>query len=490
MLPLLMKTKFTRYSFLVIFSSLIGASFYFLSSIWAFLFCLLCMFAMFQKLKFTQEPRFVFIIILAAMLTRIVLVLFHTLLCYGLNVFDIIADAANYTSYGIYIAEVITEKAIFRMPSVLIRWQELSGLIPGFGRYQTTGLAYLQAIAYSAFGYSVLGIKIFNATIGVVIGIMAYYFLKQRIGVCSSVTVLFLVLFYPTLIIWSITGLKDMIVIFITLLFLTNLGKMINGEMKLKDITVKTFILGLFIIFVYTLRERMVYLYFFVFILSLFITFFVKVSRYKKACIFFTITFCVFLLNQNGFFRVNLNKIFRNTMLAQVAQYHEKGKTSYKIYPDRFYSDKTVDSVLKQQPLTKTEAVIASIKGIVYFIFAPLPMHLRMSKFLVLIYPQSLFTLMLFPFMLAGAIWSLRFYTLPFTPLFIFMVVYIIAGGLMSGNIGTSFRHKDLIMPIYLMFSAMGISLLFGRDKVVSRKDDEISASHLPNSSDNQKVPT
>ena len=464
-----MKTKFISISILVLFSVLIGTSIFW-PSLWAFLFCFFCLLLIFHHLKRSHTPKSVYIFIIAAIIIRIILAIGNDVLSRSSNRFDLMGDASNYTSYGVYIAEILTDKAISRLPSVLIRWDELRGFLPPPGHYQTTGMAYLQAIAISAFGYSSLGIKIFNSTLGILVGVMAYCFLKRRIGVRNSIIALALILFYPSLIIWSVTGLKESLTIFITFFFLITLGKMINSEMKFKNIIIMIFLLTILILFAHTLRPQIIYLYLAVFILSLFIMIFLKVSRFKKASIISGIVLCMFLLNHQGFFRETFNKYSGSTINYQLGQYRVGAKTSYKIYPDRFYSSPR--SIIKQQPLTKKEVIITYTKATICFLFAPMPMHLNLSKFLVLVYPQSLFVMMLFPFMLVGIIWALRYHTLPFTPLFIFMVAYTSIVALMSGNMGTAFRHKDLIMPIYLIFSSIGIALVFGNKKPFASKNE------------------
>ena len=409
--------------------------------------------------------------IISAILIRVILAFMNDGVSYYFNIFDLMGDASKYTLYGVYIAEVLTDNVIRGMPTFL--WDVYHGTLPHPNLYQVTGMAYLQGIIFSAFGFSALGIKVFNATLGVLVGVVVYCFLRRRIDVHSSTIALFLILFYPSLIIWSSTGLKDLLAIFITLLFLIAIGKMINGEVRLKEVIIMIPILGLLMMVIYTLRPYLLFLYFSVIVFSLFIAIFLRVNRFKKAVILLGIFICIILLNHSCFFREEINKFFSNTInLQRGSLYHGGAKTAYKLYPDRFYTNEPVVSILKQQPLTISEAIITSTKASIYFMFAPLPIHLNLSKFLILVYPQSLFTLLLFPFMLIGTIRVLRFQPMPFIPLIIFMVGYVFFSSLVSGNIGTAFRHKDAIMPIYLVFSVIGMSLLFWKDKIISGKDD------------------
>lgn len=464
-----MKNKFIPLGILVLFSIFIGIFFYFIPSLWAFLFCFFCFLLVFRYLNTTHAPRVVYIMVISAILIRVILAFMNDLVSYYFNIFDLIGDADNYTLSGVYIAEVLTDNAIRGMPTYL--WGVYHGALPHPNIYQVTGLAYLQGIIFSAYGYSALGIKVFNSTLGVLIGVVVYCFLRRRIGVHSSTIALFLILFYPSLIIWSSTGLKDLLVIFITLLFLIAIGKMINGEVRLKGIIIMIPILGLFMMVIYTLRPFLLFLYITVIVFSLFIIFFLRLSGFKKAVILLGIFICIFLLNQKGFFRESINRFFSNTInLQRGFFYHGGARTAYKIYPDRFYTDEPVSSILKEHPLTISEAVLTLTKSSVNFMFSPLPMHLKLSKFLVLVYPQSLFTLLLFPFMLIGTIRILRFQPVPFIPFLLFMVGYVFLSSLISGNIGTAFRHKDTIIPIYMIFSVIGINLIFRIDKVMNGK--------------------
>lgn len=76
--------------------------------------------------------------------------------------------------------------------------------------------------------------------------------------------------------------------------------------------------------------------------------------------------------------------------------------------------------------------------------------------------PQTIVWYILIPFIIIGITVAIRFKIWQnfaiLTYLFIITSVY----ALVEGNVGSAFRHRDLVLPFYLIYAAVGIAKVFG----------------------------
>jgi hypothetical protein len=107
------------------------------------------------------------------------------------------------------------------------------------------------------------------------------------------------------------------------------------------------------------------------------------------------------------------------------------------------------------------ELLISYLIGMSYYFLYPFPWALN-SKLQLLGYIQMPLLYLLLPFIIIGIIIGFRYHwreTLLYC-LFILLIASIIA--LASGNGGTLFRHRDMVMPFFMAFAAIGITKVLG----------------------------
>jgi hypothetical protein len=115
--------------------------------------------------------------------------------------------------------------------------------------------------------------------------------------------------------------------------------------------------------------------------------------------------------------------------------------------------------------MTFTDFSFYLAKGAVYFLFTPFPWDMR-SLFQLIAYPQ----IMLWYFLAAAALFGFlginkkNAVDAIIISFFIFFITMMFS--LVSGNIGTAFRHRDIVLPLFFVFSSAGLVRLFdGRVK-------------------------
>ena len=131
------------------------------------------------------------------------------------------------------------------------------------------------------------------------------------------------------------------------------------------------------------------------------------------------------------------------------------GGSVYHIYDDRVY---TLNYPLGS--LSYLEVLKGSLVGWVNFFLQPFPWRF-LSKSSLAALPQMIIWYFLIPFSLSGTLIQLR---RDCKGCIVFVLYFITVGTILSftgGNIGTDFRMRDMLTPIVLLFSSVGLTRAF-----------------------------
>jgi hypothetical protein len=124
------------------------------------------------------------------------------------------------------------------------------------------------------------------------------------------------------------------------------------------------------------------------------------------------------------------------------------GGEVFKIYPQKCYQG--------NYNLTFLEMLVSYARGLAYFFFSPFPLYVRtFGQLLVL--PQLLLWYGMLPFIGIGACALFRRKKTRFFILGGFLFVFVSMFSLVEGNIGTLFRHRDWMVPFFIIFVSVGI---------------------------------
>lgn len=337
---------------------------------------------------------------------------------------------------------------------------DLSSLYDPFGERDIH--SNFLAILFYFFGYSRLTGEMFNMLLGALTSIFIYFIalevFERRTARLSAI----LVAFFPSLILWSCLNLKDAMIIFLITIVLWAMLKF-QREYRirytpfmifplillfdLKNYFAALIAMALFIAFLATLRTKLAYrIIILVLVLGLFFKFHYIINRY------IAMKYPGWEFNLDMFLRAH-----RGFTLAG-------GGTMYRIYGDKFYGNP-----MPRVNLFSFGFLSAFFRGWYYFMLVPLPWKI-FTKLQLIAYPQMIVWIMLLPFSVLGMLFGLRYKLRQVLPIVLFLFILTSAHALSEANVGTAARHRDMLAPFYLIFSAAGIIKIFIGDKNLYRQ--------------------
>ncbi|MDD4910406.1 MAG: hypothetical protein PHR44_07020 [Candidatus Omnitrophica bacterium] len=458
----------------------------------------------------TADRRFIIKVCILALSLRFILSFFHYYAVWGTQKgADFIGDARAYSASGQYIAEVITQKPALNIDNNEVDWvnnmrDAYQGLLPGIG-YRTDIFVRYIGFIYSVFGYNPVIIKLINSLLSVLTGILLFILVRRSFSLRAAKIALILTLFWPSVLLWSTTGLKESLLIFLVVL------NIFIYLMYLKENMNTLWFMALLLILAYS-NYIILLLFSSLFCLSRFagrwkakftfnkgiIAFLAYIAVMKLSFTFLELSrphllsllLISFLLERILLFNKRVLSCMTILICAGILYFHpyesnikerydhftrmlinrqenqlDAAYTAYKIYPEKYYNSKL--------SISYPDLAFSYFKGLSYVLFSPFPFSvLRNTSGLLGLMQATLFYI-LFPFIVIGIIIALRYrYGNVLLPL-LFTFIILSAYALAEGNIGTVFRHRDTAAVFLLMFAAIGINHLLGggRGNIIYEKN-------------------
>lgn len=329
-------------------------------------------------------------------------------------------------------------------------------------QYGYSGFTYLLGIVYYFFGPLKFSSRLINCLMGVGAGIFIYYIVKDILGKRTAKLSAILTVFTPSLFLWSIALLKDIPFIFIGC---TILWSFLRFQKTKKA-------LYLFILFTAILAQHTIRPQFSIAVtmgICIFSYFIISGISWKKKIIIFI---CSLILIVPILHRANFKLIVSN-QITGVLQYsrgiERTGGSIYKIFDDKYY---TGGSMLHSNSINYIDFTKGFFKGWLYFLFAPFPWRIY-TKLLLMSYPQVILWYLFIPFVFIGMITAFRYKWRETFFIFVYIIIFGSIIVMTSGNIGTVFRHRDMLTPFFLIFGSLGLIKIFGQLEkfLVKRKE-------------------
>ncbi len=327
-------------------------------------------------------------------------------------------------------------------------------------RTSREGHLYLLALFYFFIGHnspiqnpiSIFSDKLINCLIGTITGIPFFYLCKNIFGKSAAKITCCLVVFFPSLILWSLTNIRESMNILLGCLVLFYLLKL---QEKIKIRYLLAVLIYLFLLL--TLRPYIFKGLLISIIISQLIITWLNLKRKILVLFIFILSITIFLNTTAPGEKIR-NKVFdfktnaRNLYVTNQAIIAQGGSV-YKIYDD---------DLSEKGNTGKLALIWILLKGWFYFMLVPLPWMVTLP-FLVLVYPQIILWYFLLFFAIIGIFIGIR-YNFKMSLILITYLIIITSGfALLEANVGSAFRHRDLVLPIYLIFSSAGIIHLFKR---------------------------
>lgn len=430
---------------LISFSLLIGVAL-FISK--ALVVCILLTYGFFRFVLRKTDERdrsFVVFILAAALILRIIAFIFVQYWCFSSGNIDLLGDAQDNLAQGISITESLksSDRSHLTFESLLS------------SRYNTHGKTFFNGIFFLLLGKDPVSLKYLNFLAILLTGWLIYDLTRKFCSSLAGKSALTIVLFWPTLFIWSLMDLKESHLvmslvcafwffdrfrrsnkllnrfIFLTLSILFSVYfDSLKIKLLLPIILISVSLIISYYILLYAfskdalLTRKILYIGF-VFLSLIIVGFGPAISRYIKDVYNLVIHYHIGFLNSGGW---NVDLI---------------GDKSQDFFTLQFFAKYFV-------------------KAWIYFLFDPLPWHFY-SLGLTAVYPILVVWYLLLFFAVLGLI---RLYRARRGPeifaMIIFVFIYITVVGMSVANIGTIIRFRDAILPIVAVFSSVGLAGLWG----------------------------
>jgi len=318
----------------------------------------------------------------------------------------------------------------------------LLGKFPGIHTYQMSLNVYLMMAIYWLFGFVPLTVKLLNCLFGASAVLVQYFVAKDIFGQQTAKRVYPFLLFFPTIMIWSTTMLRDpLFYLMFSLFFLALLRRKIVSSIALLAV-------------MYFLRKQMVAI---IPAALVFSAVFVAIITIRHALNAFGIQtpasiYLVAFMILIGSLTVKFVSadFFKDLAGRQITQSKLLGK-GYRIYSNEAYEI----SDFRDYKWTRGETAKGAIWGLVAFHLRPHAWKVRGWKEAAL-FPQMILWYAVFPLSIIGVFKILKGNP-PFGAFVLVFTIILLTGAMVltKGNEGTLVRHRDLLVPFYLIF-AMG----------------------------------
>lgn len=320
-----------------------------------------------------------------------------------------------------------------------------------YGNYGFHGFTMLLAYLFYIFGPMKFSGRLINILLGTLTGIFVYYIVKKIFGQKSAKVSAILVTFFPSMFIWSLDFLKDPTYILFSIVILWSF--MMYWDKK----NILYIVLIFLAVIIQTTIRKDLWL---IGLIPLGLGFFLipKLSLIKKTMVIticIAIIFCLYNKINYAVVRTNTEKVLQSHI-----GYVNTGGYVYKILDDKYYAPVNYNI----SNITWREIVKAFLKGWYHLLFEPFVWDMK-SKSMLISFPQMILWYLLIIFAIVGMFFGLRYnwkYTfIVISYIFLLSSIIVLAGG----NIGTLFRHRDVVTPFYLIFSGAGIICLLNYPK-------------------------
>lgn len=368
-------------------------------------------------------------------------------------------DAMSYSGNAFYIAHVLRgfdySKEIIREPFLAnimdVAYATYHGKLPVIGDYFYGFYVGLLGVFYSWIGFSPVAVKIINGLFGCLSIIVVYYIARKLFETeLTARLAVVLFAFFPSIVYWSVTALRDTLINFIFLLYLLSLVNFIKVQRKIWFLV--SFVM---VYFISLLRQEVSPLLIGGILLVVVLYFLTKVFMKKSFGMFAIIFILVYLspvimlINRDIALSPLVNKINHvvNRHIGNANSYRDA--TFYKIYPDFVYTA----GKLGINDICSVTFVFSIIKSWLYYFFSPFPWS-RWTKNFLPFYPQSVYTIILAPLVFLGGLHLFRKDILSAFLIFCLLIFIVTPYALAEGLMGIAFRHKDMFVPFGLILAS------------------------------------
>lgn len=319
------------------------------------------------------------------------------------------------------------------------------GKVLTLGRYNTHSMSIFNGMYFMVFGADIISLKFLNMIAVTAAGWFIYDLVRRAYCALSGKIAAAIVLFWPTLIMWSVTDLKESHLIFCLALVLWIIQKL-GSNMKWPNRIFYMTAFAAFMVYAVFLKHKMMM---------------PVVSLSAVACVYLHLLHRSRKAGNSG--RFILYSIFVSAVLFLMYNNNIIGKMMelYGIMHSYYsgslntpgWNYKIMD-VSAENIYSFGYFVKFAAGGFFHFLTEPLPWHLYSCGLLMML-PLMLIWYFLLFYSLVGVLRLKKLHTIrPFLPMMVFAFLYAASAGMSLVNIGTAIRFRDAIMPVVAILAS------------------------------------
>ena len=339
--------------------------------------------------------------------------------------------------------------------------QHAKGFLKSIPPYYSTDYGwngYLHVVAsfYYLFDFSPTSVKFLNCFFGALLGPAIFFLAKACFNLPTARWASLIVSFFPSLVLWSATNLKEPLFFLLTVLLFLFFFRIQNSSRWRTGVFYGCLFAGVFLL--HAIMRSAIYSWTMVACSFGAVFFTSRVSRFRK--------WIVFLILLAGVF-VGQNYIRSFLIQAYVkhAGHIWTWGTVYKYLPEELYdSNYTVVWTRSSQFHAFQPMWIG--KAVFRYLLEPFPSRINTLR-VSMSFPQMVFWYFSLPFAFFGMAAACRRDIRCSLFMVLTLMVWTVVTALTSGNIGTVLRIRDMLTPFYLLFACVGIRVfLYGRKEL------------------------
>lgn len=328
---------------------------------------------------------------------------------------------------------------------------------------------YAYSLFYYLFGRHELTMKFINIFYGTTAAVFVYVTAKELFNKKVAGIAYFIAMFLPSLILWSITNLKEAPQILMLCMWLYALIMLRKTSFirKKKEFLLYTLLLAVALFFTFQIRPRIAFLLF----VGAALGFFGSLNITPKKILIMTALFIgagflIYCYANNIdivlILREKSASFIENIIRLQRRTYQGEGY-NYMVYPGKFYAY-GINPHKSTFVFGIGEMSYFAIKASVLFLTMPLPWTIVSLK-QAIVFPQLCLWYFILVFAFIGFVGTLKrddkrpFFMAGLT------VAVVIPMALLSANAGAVFRHRDMVAPFIIIYASYGIWRLLERVK-------------------------
>ncbi|MFH0772362.1 MAG: hypothetical protein V1933_07065 [Candidatus Omnitrophota bacterium] len=385
----------------------------------------------------SKDKKFVILICLIAVALRLAIFIPGQYYCFSKGRLDIFGDGQDNLLQGAVFSDHLKEgfagKPYF-----------------AFDRYNTHGKTVFNLLFFYLFGMDVISLKYLNILCVVISGWFTYDIAKSISSSSAARIAMSAVLLWPTLILWSVTDLKESHFILSILIMLWSFNKLIN-ETGVKRRVFLSFLLLASAFYTVSLKFKFMLPLVVLTLAISFIYFYARRRFAENRKVALKFIFAGLIAAAFLFFwkKALISQIF-NSYYDIIIAYHrgflDSGGWNYSLIGE-----------LNQTVYTAPFFIKYVLSAWFHFLMEPLPWHVY-SLGIAVIFPMTIiwYLMLTLAFMGAIKVYKSGKADLIFTPL-LFMFLYASVVGMSIANIGTAVRFRDAIMPIVAILASCGL---------------------------------